>query len=47
MIIIGSLTRLIRQAAISDGTEPITKTSLEAIRLNHLAEQPNRPRRKR
>ncbi|MDX3772388.1 MULTISPECIES: TniB family NTP-binding protein [unclassified Streptomyces] len=48
---IGSLTRLIRQAAIaaiSDGTERITKTSLEAIRLDHLAEThhhptPNRP----
>lgn len=44
---IGSLTRLIRQAAIttiSDGTERITKASLEAIRLDHLAEtrQPHR-----
>lgn len=38
---IGSLTRLIRQAAITailDGTERITKTSLETIRLDHLAE---------
>ncbi|MFC9622771.1 hypothetical protein ACFTXM_23185 [Streptomyces sp. NPDC056930] len=37
----GSLTRLIRQAAITsilDGTERITKTSLEAIRLDYLAE---------
>ena len=43
---IGSLTRLIRQAAITaiyDGTERITKQSLEAIRLDHLAEQHNRP----
>ncbi|MET9657574.1 ATP-binding protein [Streptomyces sp. NPDC006510] len=38
---IGSLTRLIRRAAITsilDGTERITKTSLETIRLDHLAE---------
>ncbi|MFF3788086.1 hypothetical protein [Streptomyces sp. NPDC001933] len=38
---IGSLTRLIRQAAITsilDGTERITRTSLGAIRLDHLAE---------
>ncbi|MFE3187161.1 TniB family NTP-binding protein [Streptomyces violascens] len=38
---IGSLTRLIRQAAITnilDGTERITKTALEAIRLDHQAE---------
>lgn len=38
---IGSLTRLIRQAAITailDGTERITKTTLETIRLDHLAE---------
>ncbi|MFH8411489.1 TniB family NTP-binding protein [Streptomyces sp. NPDC018019] len=43
---IGSLTRLIRQAAIttiSDGTERITNTSLEAIRLDHLAETHRRP----
>ncbi|WP_406163844.1 MULTISPECIES: hypothetical protein [unclassified Streptomyces] len=36
-----SLTRLIRQAAITsilDGTERITKTSLETILLDHLAE---------
>ncbi|WDT90319.1 ATP-binding protein [Streptomyces sp. SCSIO-PteL053] len=39
---IGSLARLIRQAAITallDGTERITKTTLDAIRLDHLAEQ--------
>ncbi|WP_245600015.1 hypothetical protein [Embleya scabrispora] len=38
---IGSLTCLIRQAAITavlDGTERITKTSLDAIRLDHLAD---------
>ncbi|MFD3456999.1 TniB family NTP-binding protein, partial [Streptomyces sp. NPDC058691] len=43
---IGSLTRLIRQAAIhaiTDGTEKITKETLEAIRLDHLAEQHQRP----
>ncbi len=43
---IGSLARLIRQAAITaliDGTERITKTTLEAIRLDHLAEQHYRP----
>ncbi|WP_455679020.1 ATP/GTP-binding protein [Streptomyces bobili] len=50
---IGSLTRLIRQAAITaitaitDGTERITKASLDAIRLDHLAEQHNRPTRTR
>ncbi|KOT63774.1 ATP/GTP-binding protein, partial [Streptomyces rimosus subsp. rimosus] len=47
---IGSLTRLIRQAAITaihDGTERITKRSLEAIRLDHLAETHHRPRRGR
>ncbi|WP_327299883.1 ATP-binding protein [Streptomyces sp. NBC_01197] len=44
---IGSLARLIRQAAITaliDGTERITKTTLDAIRLDHLAEQHHRPR---
>ncbi|WP_442778011.1 hypothetical protein [Streptomyces soliscabiei] len=44
---IGSLTRLIRQAAITaihDGTERITQTTLEAIRLDHLAETHHRPR---
>lgn len=41
---IGSLTRLIRQAAITDGTERITKTTLETIRLDHLAEPHHRPR---
>ncbi|MYS09272.1 ATP/GTP-binding protein, partial [Streptomyces sp. SID6041] len=43
---IGSLTRLIRQAAINaihDGTERITKTSLDTIRLDHLAETHHRP----
>ncbi|MFE4824670.1 TniB family NTP-binding protein [Streptomyces sp. NPDC056704] len=43
---IGSLTRLIRQAAITaicDGTERITKASLEAIRLDHLAETHQSP----
>ena len=47
---IGSLTRLIRQAAITaicDGTERITKQSLDAVRLDHLAEQHNRPTRTR
>ncbi|NBM15438.1 ATP/GTP-binding protein, partial [Streptomyces sp. GC420] len=47
---IGSLTRLIRQAAINaicDGTERITKQSLEAIRLDHLAEAHYRPTRGR
>ncbi len=49
----GSLSRLIRQAAItaitaiSDGTERITKATLEAIRLDHLAETHHRPRRDR
>ncbi|QUC63465.1 TniB family NTP-binding protein [Streptomyces sp. A2-16] len=44
---IGSLTRLIREAAITaicDGTERITKKTLDAIRLDHLAEQHHRPR---
>nr|WP_275413806.1 ATP-binding protein [Streptomyces rubrogriseus] len=43
---IGSLARLIRQAAITaltDGTERIAKTTLDAIRLDHLAEQHYRP----
>lgn len=43
---IGSLARLIRQAAITaliDGTERITKTTLDTIRLDHLAEQRYRP----
>ncbi|MFF7680947.1 TniB family NTP-binding protein [Actinacidiphila glaucinigra] len=42
---IGSLTRLIRQAAITaihNGTERITKATLEAIRLDHLAETHHR-----
>lgn len=44
---IGSLTRLIRQAAITaicDGTERITKTTLDTIHLDHLAETHHRPR---
>lgn len=44
---IGSLARLIRQAAITallDGTERITKPTLEAVHLDHLAEQHYRPR---
>ncbi|WP_189986742.1 TniB family NTP-binding protein [Streptomyces capoamus] len=43
---IGSLTRLIRQAAITaitDGTEKSTKQTLDAVRLDHLAEQQSRP----
>ncbi|WP_440581254.1 TniB family NTP-binding protein [Streptomyces sp. PT19] len=44
---IGSLSRLIRQAAIEaicDGTERITKTLLDTIALDHLAEEHYRPR---
>ncbi|MEU7068409.1 TniB family NTP-binding protein [Streptomyces sp. NPDC046161] len=44
---IGSLARLLRQAAITailDNTERITKASLEAITLDHLAEDNHRPR---
>ncbi|WP_211265759.1 TniB family NTP-binding protein [Actinacidiphila oryziradicis] len=44
---IGSLARLIRQAAIEallDGTEKITKASLDSVRLDHLAEEHYRPR---
>lgn len=44
---IGSLTRLIRQAAITaicDGTERITKTDLDAVQLDHLAETHHHPR---
>ncbi|MCX4735799.1 hypothetical protein [Streptomyces sp. NBC_01363] len=40
------LTRLIRQAAITavlNGTERITRTRLDGIRLDHLAEQHHRP----
>ncbi|MFF9077692.1 TniB family NTP-binding protein [Streptomyces sp. NPDC014872] len=43
---IGNLTRLIRQAAITsilDDTERITKTSLDQVRLDHLAETQHRP----
>ncbi|MEU2556736.1 TniB family NTP-binding protein [Streptomyces sp. NPDC013313] len=44
---IGSLSRLIRQAAIEailDGHERITKTLLDSIALDHLAEEHYRPR---
>ncbi|WP_404871091.1 TniB family NTP-binding protein (plasmid) [Kitasatospora griseola] len=44
---IGSLTRLIREAAqtaILDGTERITKTGLDAVRLDHQAETHHTPR---
>ncbi|MFH9554692.1 TniB family NTP-binding protein [Streptomyces sp. NPDC017435] len=44
---IGSLARLIRLAAITaicDGTERITKKTLDAIQLDHLAEEASRPR---
>ncbi|MYT19290.1 ATP/GTP-binding protein, partial [Streptomyces sp. SID7760] len=44
---IGSLARLLRQAAITailDGTERITKTALDAVVLDHLAEDNQRPR---
>ncbi|WP_308299915.1 TniB family NTP-binding protein [Streptomyces sp. CJ_13] len=44
---IGSLARLLRQAAITailDSSERITKASLEAITLDHLAEDNHRPR---
>ncbi|MGK5732592.1 TniB family NTP-binding protein [Streptomyces sp. URMC 124] len=44
---IGSLARLVKQAALAalaDGTERITKTTLDAVRLDHLAEQHYRPR---
>ncbi|MCX4734514.1 TniB family NTP-binding protein [Streptomyces sp. NBC_01363] len=43
---IGSLTQLIRQAAITsilDGSERITKQSLEQVRIDHLAETHHRP----
>ncbi|WP_435880249.1 TniB family NTP-binding protein [Streptomyces atroolivaceus] len=44
---IGSLSRIIRQAAIEailDGQERITKTLLDSIALDHLAEEHYRPR---
>ncbi|MEU8718261.1 TniB family NTP-binding protein [Streptomyces sp. NPDC048663] len=47
---IGSLTRLIRQAAITaicDGTERVTKSALDAVQLDHLAETHHRPARTR
>ncbi|WP_346012391.1 ATP/GTP-binding protein, partial [Streptomyces sp. SID3343] len=43
---IDSLARLIRQAAITailDGTERTTSTSLDAVRLDHLAETHHHP----
>ncbi|ARF59136.1 TniB family NTP-binding protein [Streptomyces gilvosporeus] len=46
----GRIGSLIRQAAITaicDGTERITKKSLEAIQLDHLAEEHSRPRTRR
>ncbi|MDH6130557.1 ATP/GTP-binding protein [Kitasatospora sp. GP82] len=45
---IGSLSQLIRRAAITailDTTEKITKPALDAITLDHLAEQHYRPRK--
>ncbi|MFC4036787.1 ATP/GTP-binding protein, partial [Streptomyces polygonati] len=45
---IGALTRLIRQAAIiaiHDGTEKITRVTLDAITLDHHTEQQRRPTR--
>ncbi|MYS80924.1 TniB family NTP-binding protein [Embleya scabrispora] len=44
---IGSLARLVRQAAIGailDGTERITRGGLDAVRIDHLAEEHHRPR---
>ncbi|MEV7595664.1 hypothetical protein AB0O42_35935, partial [Streptomyces sp. NPDC089922] len=44
---IGSLSRLLRRAAITailDGTEKITRTAMDTITLDHLAEQHYRPR---
>ncbi|MFE2285597.1 TniB family NTP-binding protein [Streptomyces sp. NPDC059443] len=43
---IGSLARLLRQAAITailNGTERITKASLDAVVLDHIAEEHHRP----
>lgn len=40
---IGSLIRQAAITAISDGTERITKQSLETIHLDHLPEQHRRP----
>jgi hypothetical protein len=45
---IGSLARLIREAALTailDGTERITKTTLDGVRLDHQAETHHQPRR--
>ncbi|AUY53599.1 ATP/GTP-binding protein [Streptomyces sp. CB01881] len=47
---IGSLNRLIREAALTailDGTERITKTTLDAVRLDHQAETHHRPQHRR
>ncbi|WP_232246700.1 TniB family NTP-binding protein [Kitasatospora mediocidica] len=47
---IGSLTRLIREAAqtaVLDGTERITKTALDQVRLDHQAETHHTPRQAR
>ncbi|MFE1318335.1 TniB family NTP-binding protein [Kitasatospora phosalacinea] len=47
---IGSLTRLVREAAqtaILDGTERITKATLDAVRLDHQAETHHTPRQTR
>ncbi|MFK0195880.1 TniB family NTP-binding protein [Kitasatospora sp. NPDC090308] len=44
---IGSLSRLLRRAAITailDGSEKVTRTGLDAIALDHLAEEHYRPR---
>ena len=44
---IGSLSHLVRGAAIEailDGSEAITKATLEAVRLDHAAEQAHRQR---
>ncbi|WP_371476395.1 TniB family NTP-binding protein [Kitasatospora sp. NBC_00315] len=44
---IGSLSRLLRRAAITailDGSEKITRSALDAIALDHLAEEHYRPR---
>ncbi len=44
---IGSLARLVRRAAVTailDGTERITRGGLDAVRIDHLAEEHHRPR---
>lgn len=40
---IGSLARQAAITAICDGTERITKKALDAIQLDHLAEEASRP----